>query len=221
LDLIATVDALIDQRHLLNHPFYVAWRDGTLPRAALQEYACQYYAFESAFPRILSALHSRTERADLRQLILDNLWDEEHGDANHAELWLCFAEGIGVDRAAVRTAEPTPETAALLDLYRRLAADAPVAAGIASVYAYERQVPQVAQAKIDGLKANYGVSDARTLAFFETHAHLDVEHSDAERKMVRELGAGSERAVLDATRAATEAWWRFLDGVMPMVPAAA
>ncbi len=221
MDLLGRVDAVIDARHLLNHPFYQAWREGTLPREALQDYARQYYAFESTFPRILSGLHARTERADLRQLILDNLWDEEHGETNHAELWLRFAEGIGVDRESVRSAERTPETEALLDLYRRLVADAPVAAGIASVYAYERQVPQVAQAKIDGLKTNYGVDDPRTLAFFETHAQLDIEHSDAERRMVRELGEGAEEAVLDATREATDAWWRFLDGVMPKVAATA
>jgi pyrroloquinoline-quinone synthase len=112
-------------------------------------------------------------------------------------------------------------TQALLDLYRRIVGESPVAAGIASVYAYERQVPQVAQAKIDGLMAHYGISDARTLAFFETHAHLDVEHSEAERRMIRELADGSESEVLDATRATTDAWWRFLDGVMPRMPAAA
>ena len=64
---------------------------GTLPVEAIQEYARQYYAFESAFPRLLSAIHTKTEDPVVRQSLLDNLWDEEHGEVNHAELWLRFA----------------------------------------------------------------------------------------------------------------------------------
>jgi len=213
--LLDRVDALIAGRHLLNHPFYQAWRAGTLPTEALQDYARQYYAFESTFPRILSGLHSRTDRADLRQSILDNLWDEEHGDANHAELWMRFADGLGVSRDDVRGAKRTPQTNALVDGYLALAAEAPVGAGIAAVYAYEAQVPLVAQAKIDGLRERYGISDERTLSFFTTHAYLDVEHSAAEREMVTELGGDHEDEVLASTRWAVDAWWAFLDGVMP------
>src|SRR5712691_12829014 len=102
MDLLDRIDALIEERHLLRHPFYTKWVAGTLPMEALQEYARQYYAFESSFPRFLSGLHSRTEDAAVRQRILDNLWDEEHGADNHAEMWLQFAEGIGVARDDVK-----------------------------------------------------------------------------------------------------------------------
>jgi pyrroloquinoline-quinone synthase len=215
VNLLDQIDALIAERHLLNHPFYQAWRAGTLPTEALQAYAQQYYAFESTFPRILSGLHSRTDRADLRQSILDNLWDEEHGDANHAELWMRFADGLGVARDVVRDAQRTPQTQALVDGYLRLAREAPVGAGIAAVYAYEAQVPLVAQAKIDGLRERYGVTDERTLSFFTTHAYLDVEHSAAEREMVAQLGDGHAEETLGAARWAVNAWWAFLDGVTP------
>ena len=102
MDPIDRIDALIKDRHLLTHPFYVRWREGTLPVEAIQEYTRQYYAFESAFPRLLSAIHTRTEDPVVRQSILDNLWDEEHGEVNHAELWLRFAEGLGVARDEVK-----------------------------------------------------------------------------------------------------------------------
>ncbi len=111
MDLIERIDALIADRHLLSHPFYTRWREGTLPVKAIQEYTRQYYAFESAFPRLLSALHSRTDDPAVRQSILDNLWDEEHGEVNHAEMWLRFAEGMGVERDEVRGAEPNEGTA--------------------------------------------------------------------------------------------------------------
>ncbi|HSH22141.1 MAG TPA: CADD family putative folate metabolism protein [Candidatus Caenarcaniphilales bacterium] len=214
MDLLDRLDRMIDERHLLNHPFYTKWAEGTLPKEALQEYARQYYAFESAFPRYLSTLHSRTERADVRQQLLDNLWDEEHGAENHAEMWLRFAEGIGVDREDVKNAPHNPATDALVGLYRELTREAPVAAGVAALYAYERQVPQVAGSKIEGLQKHYDVGDARTLKFFVVHGVLDVEHSDAERQMVAALAANAEAEPIEqATRQALDAWWNFLTAV--------
>jgi pyrroloquinoline-quinone synthase len=215
MDVIARIDELIDQRHLLTHPFYRGWVDGTLPTENLQEYARQYYAFESTFPRMLSALHSRTESAEARQSILDNLWDEEHGEVNHAELWLRFAEGMGVERDDVRSAERNDATRTMVETYLAICSEQPVAAGLAAVYAYERQVPAVAEEKLRGLRERYGIDDPRTLAFFETHSTLDIEHADAERRIIEDLGEGDEDAILQATKEALEAWWLFLDAVMP------
>ena len=215
MDLLERIDALIAERHLLKHPFYTKWREGTLPREALQDYARQYYAFESTFPRLLSALHTRSELPDVRQSLLDNLWDEEHGEVNHAEMWLRFGEGIGVDRSSVRAATPNAGTSALLDSYWSAVSDGPLAAGIAALYAYEGQVPEVATEKIRGLVEQYGIDDPRTLAFFTVHSTLDVEHSGAERSMISDLSptAADEEAVLASTRAALDAWWGFLDAV--------
>jgi pyrroloquinoline-quinone synthase len=215
MDLIERIDALIDQRHLLTHPFYTKWAEGTLPLESLQEYTRQYYAFESTFPRFLSSLHARSEDPQVRQGILDNLWDEEHGEVNHRELWLRFAEGIGADRDSVMNAEWNPATKGLIETYWRAVTEEPVAAGVAALYAYERQVPQVAQSKIDGLERHFDVRDERTLEFFRVHGVLDVDHSDAERAIVRDEGAGSEEAVVSATEAAVDAWWAFLDAVDP------
>jgi pyrroloquinoline-quinone synthase len=221
MDLLDRLDQMIDERHLLKHPFYTRWNEGTLPLEALQEYARQYYAFEAAFPRLLSAIHSRTDSAEVRLQLLDNLWDEEHGRDNHAELWLRFAEGIGVERDDVRNAPRNEATQALVDLYTDLSRTAPVPAAVAALYAYERQVPQVAGSKIDGLQRHYGVDDPRTTAFFAVHGVLDIEHSDAERQMLEKLTAEADPApVEDATRRALEAWWNFLSAVDDQVPTA-
>jgi pyrroloquinoline-quinone synthase len=213
--LLERIDALISERHLLTHPFYTKWREGTLSREALQEYARQYYAFESTFPRLLSALHTRSDQPEVRQSLLDNLWDEEHGAVNHAELWLRFAEGIGVDRADVRSAVHNDGTKQLLSTYWSAVTDAPLAGGVAALYAYEGQVPEVATEKINGLRDRYGVDDDRTLAFFNVHSTLDVEHSGAERNMIASLAASEadEEAAVAATSAALDAWWAFLSAV--------
>jgi pyrroloquinoline-quinone synthase len=214
MHVLDTIDQMIDERHLLKHPFYTKWAAGTLPVEALQEYARQYYAFESAMPRFLSALHTRTESREVRQQILDNLWDEEHGKDNHAELWLRFAEGIGVSRESVQTATPNEATQELVSFYRVVTLEEPVAAGVAALYAYERQVPQVAGSKIDGLERHYGVTDARPLAFFKVHGVLDIEHSGAEREMLGKLAEDTDEASIEgATSRALDAWWSFLSAV--------
>lgn len=215
MDLIDQIDAQIRDRHLLTHPFYTRWREGTLPVEAIQEYTRQYYEFESAFPRLLSAIHSRTDDPVVRQSILDNLWDEEHGTANHAELWLRFAEGMGVQRDEVRDATPNSGTRGLMDAYWDLARNGSPAAAIAALYAYEAQVPEVAAEKINGLRDRYGIDDARTLAFFTVHSTLDLEHSEAERDAIRRTAATDEEsdAAREATSRALDAWWGFLDAV--------
>ena len=48
---------------------------------------------------------------------------------------------------------------------------------------------------------------------------LDVEHSGAEREMVAELAGDAEGEVLEAARAALDAWWRFLTAVDEPAPA--
>jgi len=205
---------MIDERHLLKHPFYTKWAAGTLPIEAMQEYARQYFAFESTMPRFLSAIHSRTESPEVRQQLLDNLWDEEHGRDNHAELWLRFAEGIGVERDDVRSAARNEATEALVDTYSELSRDGSVAQGVAALYAYERQVPEVAGSKIDGLELHYGVADKRTQAFFLVHGEMDIEHSGAEREMLGQLATGADaQPIEEATGRALDAWWNFLSAV--------
>ena len=214
MDLLDRIDEMIDERHLLKHPFYTKWSEGTLPKEALQEYARQYYAFESSFPRFISAIHTRTESASARQQLLDNLWDEEHGKKNHAELWLRFAEGIGVDRDDVKSAQRNAATQALVDLYADMSKSAPVPAAVAALYAYERQVPATSESKIEGLAKHYDVDDKRTTSFFAVHSTLDIEHSGAERQMLGELAVGADEAAIeDATARTLEVWWNFLSAV--------
>ena len=95
LSFIEQVDSQIKNHHLLNHPFYKAWNTGDLEVSTIQEYAAQYYKHVSAFPRYLSAIHSNCDDIKTRQILLENLVDEEMGAENHPELWMRFAEGMG------------------------------------------------------------------------------------------------------------------------------
>jgi pyrroloquinoline-quinone synthase len=99
-------------------------------------------------------------------------------------------------------------------MYREVTTEQPVAEGVAAIYAYERQVPEVAQTKIDGLKRHYGIDDAAALRFFVIHGVLDIEHSGHEREMLGELAAGQDaEAISSTTQRALDAWWDFLSAV--------
>ena len=215
MDLTGRIREMIQKRSLLKHPFYEAWSMGTLPIDSLRGYAGQYYHFELAYPTYLSGLHYRCQDQGIRQLLLDNLWDEEHGPENHVELWLRFCDGLGLDRDEVRAGQPGPETEALVQTFSELTSTGSLAAGAATLYAYESQVPEVAKAKLDGLRRFYGMDDARTVSFFQVHQTLDEEHSDAEMEMVHTFAStpGDQKAALEAVDRATGALWRFLDGV--------
>ncbi len=202
--------AAIAERSLLQHPFYQAWSAGTLEVERLQDYARQYYHFERAFPRFLSAIHARTESPAIRQHLLDNLWDEEHGERNHPALWLEFAAALGVSRDEVESAEPHPETAALVEHYADVAANAPVAEALAALFAYESQAPVIAWEKIKGLTEHYDLLPAQ-FEFFSVHLVSDVAHSGAELSAIEEL-CEDDNAVVMATERASERLLAFLDG---------
>lgn len=212
---LSELDAIVADRRLLDHPFYQAWTRGELTLDELRDYAAQYYAFEAAFPRFLSAIHARCEDAAVRQSLLTNLWDEEYGANNHLRLWLNFCEGLGLSAEEVRAAEARPQTMALIDTYTRLCAEGSVAEGVAALYAYESQASEVAYQKILGLAANYGIDDARTISFFAAHVDADEAHSAAEAAALERLADGQEacEAVRGATTTARDALYNFLSGI--------
>ena len=202
--------ALLREKSLLDHPFYRAWSEGTLPQERLQEYARQYFHFEAAFPRMLSAIHARTENPAVRQVILENLWDEEYGQRNHRALWLEFAAALGVAAEEVVTSTPNAETTALLAHFETACREAPVGEALASLFAYEGQVPAVATEKIRGLRENYGFTPDQ-YEFFTVHEEADVRHSSGEMDAIV-LATEDEEAVVVATSNACDRLLAFLDG---------
>ncbi len=183
-DVVATLDSMISERSLLKHPFYQAWTAGTLSRERLQNYAVEYYPHVAAFPRYLSAVHSRCADIATRQALLENLIEEESGAENHPELWIRFAEAIGVSRERVIDSTTSASSIGLVRAFTEIAESGHLPSGLAALYAYESQIPGVATAKIDGLKRFYGVTDKRGLAFFKVHEQADVWHAQADAELL-------------------------------------
>jgi pyrroloquinoline-quinone synthase len=210
---VGPIDQLLRERHLLKHPFYVAWSRGELPLETLRDYAGQYYQFEAAFPRFVAAAYSRLKNPADRRVLLENLIDEEGRTPTHPELWLDFAQGIGLSRRATAASRPYGATTALLECYERLTRKTPEEA-VSALYAYESIFPEIAAEKSRGLRAHYGIRDRSAHEFFRVHTGADVEHSRAERQVLSGLlthSPAARLAALRASRSSIGAWWSFLD----------
>ena len=213
--LIRRLDDVIQERHLLNHPFYQAWNQGKLSLAMLQEYAQDYFLQVKAFPTYVSATHSNCDDLDIRQMLLENLVEEEQGVNNHPELWLRFAEALGVSRDAIAQRQYLPQTEASVQVLRQLTRHENPAIGLAALYAYESQIPEVATTKIAGLKQFYGIDSPSGLQFFSVHQAADTVHRQVTREALSKLCPtdADHDAVVTAARDAADALNLLLDGV--------
>jgi pyrroloquinoline-quinone synthase len=215
------LDTRIAKYDLLCHPFYKAWSAGELSRDDLRDYAQDYYYHVAAFPEYLAELGVRLEEGELRRAVLANMCDEKGAEdafgepgAEHSELWLDFAEGMGARRPMLGH-KPLPEITELTSFFHRIASQGTPEEALAAFYAYESQVPRVAKEKERGLREIYG-ADEKTRGYFGLHATADVQHSQVWRQQLgKRLEANPRMAekALAAGEDAAKALWHALDGI--------
>jgi len=208
------IDEQITARHLLTHPFYLAWTRGELRRETLADYAGQYYQHVAAFPTYLSAIHARCDHQPTRRHLLQNLIDEEAGQPNHPQLWKNFAEALGVSPDTLDQLRVWPETTALIAEFRDVCSQGNIAEGLAALYAYESQIPAVSESKIDGLVRHYQFDNPESYRYFTVHIEADREHSATERSLLEDnVGPENADVVSAAVDRVLSALWELLSGV--------
>lgn len=187
------LEAAIGEHRLLEHPFYVAWRDGTLPRAAIATYAAEYGTFIAKVPEGWRTAGDHDHAAE---------------EIVHAGMWERFAAVFG---AAVGT-PGISEVKTLLETSQRLFSDRTTALG--ALYAFESQQPGTAREKLDGLVTHYGF-DGRSPGDEYFRVHADDYHEADE--IVSELSEADMDAAVAACGEMAEALWGALDGVLATV----
>ncbi|HEX4924733.1 MAG TPA: CADD family putative folate metabolism protein [Bdellovibrionales bacterium] len=214
MSVTAEINDTIAARHLLQHPFYQDWMAGKLTRGDLSRYAGQYAPHVQDFPRFVSAVHSLCDDPAGRKLLLENLIDEEgaNGSLPHPELWRQFGAAFGCDTSAVTREQVGPAARTLVDTFHRLCRSS-FAEGLAALYAYEYQVPEIAAAKIEGLLKFYGIEKGPATSFFDVHQSADVYHSEAIAQLLNGLDGEARERALRASREASQALWDFLTEV--------
>tara|TARA_Y100000591_G_scaffold108377_1_gene92232 strand:+ start:130 stop:801 length:672 start_codon:yes stop_codon:yes gene_type:complete len=212
---INQLDALIDEHHLLNHPFYKSWNAGELSHDTIQEYAAQYFQHVSFFPRYLSAIHSNCDEIKVRQLLLENLVEEEEGEENHPELWMRFAEGMGNSRNEVHNKDLLSETRDLVDTFMTLSKANKYHIGLAALYCYESMQPEISETKKEGLQRFYNINDEETLKFFTVHMHADKWHRKVVRNIIKRVAdkKSKQKEIIGSAKTALGALNSFLSGM--------
>lgn len=207
--------ALVEQKHLLKHPFYQMWEEGTLPIEVMRSYAKQYYHLERNFPNFLSLMLMSCDDEAAREKILENFDDETRGKKNHRELWLRFGETIGVSREEMKNSQMLPETAETIEVFKAVCAPS-FLSGAAALAAYESQIPAIAQKKLEGLVKHYGIVEEEGTEFFRVHAVLDVHHAQVWWDLIENYAKTEEqkRLVIEALTKGRDALWNFLSGVL-------
>ena len=202
----------LDKYHLLNHPFYKSWNEGKLTREIIKDYAEQYYQHVKAFPRYISATHSLCEDIEKRKILLENLQDEENRDGDHPKLWKNFALAIGSTKEEIESAKEEQFTTELIENFFKNGR-ASYAEGLASLYTYERQIPEIAETKIRGLKNHYGVTSKEGLEFFEVHKAADVYHREACEKLLDGFSREEQEKAEKSALSTAKYLWNFLTGM--------
>lgn len=196
---------------LLCHPFYVAWSNGELTRTEIANYAANYYHHVNAFPQYLEKLEARLGSDELKKTVEHN----RRGENGHGDLWLDFAEGMGADRNCVRSEKPISEIDNVVSSFSEMSENGTPAEALAMYYAYESQVPRVAEFKEKGLFDFYG-ADKKTAFYFTVHKTADLEHADSWRESIEtQLTKQPELAdkVLAAGEKSARVLWEALDGI--------
>jgi pyrroloquinoline-quinone synthase len=184
------LDAIVARYDLNEHPFYQAWRAGTLRPETLGVYASEYAPFIGAVEQGWRTLGDAEHAAEERE---------------HARLWERFRDALGPSG--------TPgcqETAALAETARRAFEETASAAG--ALYAFEAQQPSTARSKLDGLREHYALPENAT-AYFREHAG-DYGERDKLRRQLDALSADQAARASLSCEDLCRAMWAALDGIL-------
>ncbi len=214
MNLSEKMQKIVADNHLLKHPFYQAWMRGELSIGDLQDYAVQYRPHVDAFPQFVALAYGQAPTEEAQKSLLRNLQEEVGNEkmAAHPVLWADFASGLGLNKEEFSSASVRK---AGTDLKEHFVSEckSSYASALGCLYAYESQVPEIAEQKISGLKKNYGIDDAATLSFFTVHQEADKHHSAEIAAMIDALPGDQAEVAANACEAATRSLWNFLDEV--------
>lgn len=192
MDIRSRLDKSIEQWLLLNHPFYRAWSEGTLPVECLQSYASRYGAFVETIADGWVTIGDEQTALEERQ---------------HAILWDAFAAALGthVERSEAGA------THDLVTLAKTLFSEPVTALG--ALYAFEVQQPSTSASKLAGLRTNYQLGAAAE-TYFQVHA--DDEHESQELlEKISMLPADQVDRAINACGSMARALW---DGLTELLP---
>lgn len=207
-------------RHSQQHPFSKLWSEGKLTRAQLGEWVRQHYHYVGHFSEWLGTMFGNCpEHQDVRDFLLQNMWEEELAAVRHTDLLLRFGEACGMPREEVIEAE---ERGTLLASTEAFAAWCRMCgstmsfweASAALIVGLESQTPGIYRKQTPVLEEKYGFAE-EDLEFFYIHITSDAVHGERGYQIVERYADTPEKQerALYLVRRAAQHRWLYMDGV--------
>ncbi len=208
--LVKNLDAEIEKRSLLKHPFYKMWSEGKLNRGHLAGYSQEYFQLVRAVPELVGTIGGFVEDGPTKRVV-SGIMEEE---TEHVELWARFAKVLGVSKKSLMAYYGTPKTKKALSRLRAITGES-LCQGAAAMYAIESEQPKISRTKLDGLKAFYGMrADGAGTEYFREHEVADIRHAAVWRGVLKREGAGPGDLSLEAAATSLNVQRTILDVVM-------
>ncbi len=208
--LVSSIDAEIEKRSLLKHPFYKSWSAGALSVDDLAIYSAEYFQMVKTVPELVKSANAFSTDAPTREAIA-GIGAEE---AVHVELWTRFASALGVTKADLAAHKGEARTGRVLSELQGVTKRS-IAQVAAVMYAIESEQPKISKTKLDGLQKFYGMDgNGDSTKYFREHQEADVRHAAVWRKILEHVGAEEQGVALQAAIASLEAQNAILDSVM-------
>ncbi len=163
----------------VNHPFVRAVCAGTASLDQIRNWALQDYQFRRAVPRIAMLRYLACSDPEFAPRLYEVVEDETRGlrpgSIGHPDMFIEFAESIGITRAELESAPLRPATAAHLYYAELIIHTLPWFVMMAAQIGAEGTFGPAVAALGQGLIKQYGMKP-ESIRFFTVHVEADEEH---------------------------------------------
>ncbi len=174
--LIKIIDDQISKRSLLNHRFYILWREGKLTINHLRSYSKEYFQLVKAVPELVDNIHENLENYDPRNQYVKAVKNTQYEEYQHIEPWIKFAQSLGIEKQELLEYEGNNEVNLAIENLKESCLSS-IVEGASTMYSFEKELPQISKAKIEGLKKFYNIFTDEDITYFKIHQTADIEHA--------------------------------------------
>ena len=97
-NLIQIIDDEIGKRSLLNHRFYILWKEGKLTLNHLRCYSKEYFQLVKAVPQLVQNIQRNLQNSNCGNDYLQTVKNTQAEEYQHIEPWINFAQYLGVEK---------------------------------------------------------------------------------------------------------------------------
>jgi len=213
--LIADLRQTLRTRYGRPHPVRQLLLTGRLTKEQLQWWAKNLFHEFRNIHRFFGVRYQKCPVPELRRALLENMVEEEGEDLfggkypSHAELWVRFAEGLGIPRQEMLSYEPLPGIRAALEMYVQLVQQSHWAVAIGTGLVFEGEGPKRMREEREALERYYPWIPSPALDFFRAHEYHDEGHGNTVIDVIKKycMEEHLQNEMREAVKTRTDIMW--------------